>query len=253
MESITRSNSQRAKPNALVVSKHRENPHHHLSRSSKASSTSVSFLLASSFDNELIASQVIARQGVSLASSSIDLDEGLAQISQCTPDVIILDPSIHPLSMERVREAACREYLSNLIILDERIREGILLQALRMPRTSYLTRSCSVESLIDAIEQVAKTSEPVFDAECESRINRKAKTLESAAGQERNSISLLTNREWEVLKQVAQGISVRDCALRMEVAESTIDNHKSRIMKKLGVHKASQLTLLAIREGVILY
>lgn len=61
----------------------------------------------------------------------------------------------------------------------------------------------------------------------------------------------MTPREIEVLKLVALGHSVKDCAELLDLAPSTVDNHKARLMKKLGVHKALDLTRLAIREGLV--
>jgi DNA-binding NarL/FixJ family response regulator len=54
-----------------------------------------------------------------------------------------------------------------------------------------------------------------------------------------------------VMRLLAQGMSVRDCATKLKLAISTIDNHKARLMKKLNIHKASDLTRIAVREGFI--
>jgi DNA-binding NarL/FixJ family response regulator len=53
------------------------------------------------------------------------------------------------------------------------------------------------------------------------------------------------------MRLIALGRSVRDCAHILELAQSTVDNHKSRLMKKLGLRKSQDLTRLAIREGLI--
>ena len=50
---------------------------------------------------------------------------------------------------------------------------------------------------------------------------------------------------------IAMGYSVRECAKQMHLAASTIDNHKSRLMKKLRIHKSTELTHIAIRDGLI--
>ena len=54
-----------------------------------------------------------------------------------------------------------------------------------------------------------------------------------------------------MLRLIALGRSVRDCAHILDLARSTVDNHKSRLMKKLGLRKSQDLTRLAIREGRI--
>lgn len=68
---------------------------------------------------------------------------------------------------------------------------------------------------------------------------------------EGSDLDLLTPREMGVLKLIAQGNTVKHCAELLALAPSTVDNHKSRLMKKLGVHKSLDLTRLAIREGLV--
>jgi len=50
---------------------------------------------------------------------------------------------------------------------------------------------------------------------------------------------------------LAKGLSVRQCAAQLDLAPSTIDNHKSRMMRKLGVHKVAEVVRLAISEGML--
>lgn len=61
----------------------------------------------------------------------------------------------------------------------------------------------------------------------------------------------LTKREREVWQLIAQGQAVREIARTLQLAESTVDSHKSRLMKKLCVHKSVDLVRLAIRYGLI--
>lgn len=61
----------------------------------------------------------------------------------------------------------------------------------------------------------------------------------------------LTQREIEVWSLIAEGLSVADCAKRLGIRESTADNHKSRLMKKLKVNKSLELVRLAIKQGIV--
>jgi DNA-binding NarL/FixJ family response regulator len=61
----------------------------------------------------------------------------------------------------------------------------------------------------------------------------------------------LTPRELEILLHLADGLSVRRCAERLRLSESTVDNHKSRLMRKLDVHNVVELVRLAAREGLL--
>jgi DNA-binding NarL/FixJ family response regulator len=66
-----------------------------------------------------------------------------------------------------------------------------------------------------------------------------------------SAISSLTPRELQVLKMVARGFSVQECADKLNIKHSTVDNHKSRMMAKLNIHKSIQLVYFAVREGLI--
>ncbi|MCH8840108.1 MAG: response regulator transcription factor [Planctomycetes bacterium] len=61
----------------------------------------------------------------------------------------------------------------------------------------------------------------------------------------------LSDRELEVMLLLAEGQSVRECARFMQLAESTVENHKFRMMRKLGVHRFTDVLRLAIRTGLI--
>ena len=65
------------------------------------------------------------------------------------------------------------------------------------------------------------------------------------------ALEKLTPRELEVLLHLADGLSVKRCAERMHLSESTVDNHKSRLMRKLDVHSVVELVRLAGHEGLL--
>ena len=218
----------------------------------KTTPSTVSLLLASTLDSDLISARLGANDEVRLVSSNTDLLQGVFQIEQHRPKLVVLDPRIHVDSLDRVQEIASQGLVNNLLVLDDRLREGLVVWALSIPRTSYLTRECEPDKLLSAIRFILQTSERVFDTELEDRIDRSSRKLRLLPDENPASITQLTSREREVLQHIARGGSVRDCAAKLQVAASTVDNHKSRIMRKLGVHKTSQLVSLAIREGLVL-
>ena len=63
-------------------------------------------------------------------------------------------------------------------------------------------------------------------------------------------ISKLSNRELEIFSLLGNGYSVRQCAETLQITPSTADNHKGRLMRKLDIHKMSEIVRLAIRLGL---
>ena len=72
--------------------------------------------------------------------------------------------------------------------------------------------------------------------------------LESSS---KSSLSLLTPREVEVLKEVAEGRTSKEIANRMQVSYRTVETHRENVMTKLDIHNAAGLTRFAIAQGVI--
>ncbi len=72
-----------------------------------------------------------------------------------------------------------------------------------------------------------------------------------AADNYKNPLASLTPRETDVLVNLAKGNSVKQCAKALGIGTSTVGNHKTRLMKKLNVHKTVELVHLAMREGLV--
>ncbi len=206
---------------------------------------------ATPLDSELLSRALNEYQYLDVVAASCELDSCLALCQRLCPQVLLLDPNTGNDVVSQLLQLAETGVVGHLLVLDDRVRQGRLAALLKHRQVSYVTRQSSIEVLATCLEQMVQTGRRVFDPEVRGRIRRKSRglTLEySATGP---SIGLLTSRELEVMTLLAQGFSVRKCAEELELAESTIDNHKSRLMKKLDIHKIVELTHLAIREGLV--
>ena len=70
------------------------------------------------------------------------------------------------------------------------------------------------------------------------------------ANKGQTAVSMLTQREMEVLRYVAQGLSKKEIARTMHLSTKTVENHSARLMKKLNIHDRVELARFAIREGL---
>ncbi len=121
---------------------------------------------------------------------------------------------------------------------------------LSTPRVGYFTRNEPFSDLAAGIQGLAR-GERAFGPCVKNHIHHTPRGWQLNYDQGDSNLAALTPREFEVLKLVAQGHSVKDCAELLDLAPSTVDNHKARLMKKLGVHKTLDLARLAIREGLV--
>jgi len=137
-----------------------------------------------------------------------------------------------------------------ILLLDDDVNNGRLAAVLNSPRVGYFTRCAPFPELAAGIRRLVG-GERVFDPAVKSRIHQTTHGWQFRRDSHVSHLAILTPREIEVLKLIAMGHSVVHCAELLELAPSTVDNHKARLMKKLGVHKAIDLMRLAIREGFV--
>lgn len=212
----------------------------------------VMLLLSTALDCESLSLLLSMRRGIDLVESSSDLAFGLTRCRHLRPTLLILDPKVDSEAIELAVDTVRTGFVGHVIVLDDRVHEGIVVKLLDMPSVSYMTRHAGIDSLCAAAVKIVSCSARVFDPAIDHRVLRTPQGLRLEQHHDEPSVAALTDREREVMLRLAQGNSVRDCARQMYLAVSTIDNHKSRLMKKLQIHKAAELTHIAIRDGLFM-
>ena len=211
----------------------------------------VMLILSTALDCESLPALLKQRPEIGDVECSADLEFGLARAHRVRPQVLVVDPMSGKDFIQRLASHVCDQGLRNVVLLDDRVHEARLARILSLPGVSYLTRNMGLNDFCRGLVKVGTMGERVFDPSIADRVQRTPHGLRLQESKGHPSVATLTSRELEVMELLAKGRSVRDCAEQMNLAESTIDNHKSRLMKKLRIHKAAQLTHLAIRDGVI--
>ncbi len=211
----------------------------------------VVLLGATPLDSELLSRALNEYQHVDIQAATNELNACLAYCQSLRPEVLVVDPNTSNEVVSPLLRLAETGVIEHLLVLDDRVRQGRLAALLEHRQVSYVTRQSSVEVLALCLQQLTQTGRRVFDPAVRGRIRRKSRGLTLEHSANGPSLGMLTSREVEVMTLLAQGFSVRRCAEKLQLAESTIDNHKSRLMKKLDIHKIVELTHLAIREGLV--
>ena len=117
-------------------------------------------------------------------------------------------------------------------------------RALRAGATGYLSKRQAPEVLLDAIVKVAQ-GQSVIDPEVAQRMA----IADLNAGS--NPLSQLSAKEFEVFEKLALGENVNAIADTLHVSPSTVGTHLYNIKQKLGVNNQAEMTLLAVRQGII--
>ena len=176
---------------------------------------------------------------------------GMEQALHFRPDVVLIDLKLSEggaLAVARFVRSHCPR--ARFVFLDEVFHEGRLGAVLKFRAAGYITQDDSFARVLEAVRRVGCGGR-AFCSAAEAHLVRVGGKLHCKTPADSAGLSRLTRREFEVLVLLAQGLTVKECAGHLNIAPSTADNHKSRLMAKLGVHKVVDLVHLAIREGLL--
>ncbi len=173
-----------------------------------------------------------------------------ALVLSARPEVVLIDANLPAGGgFELGRELPLRTIGLRLIYLDEKVDDANVRAALDVNAAGYLVKSESFERIMWALDQVAE-DKPAFCDGVAVRLRKDDGGYRLAHRAVSPILRALTQRELEVLEYLVKGLTVRQTAQAMDLAESTVGNHKSNLMGKLGVHRQVDLLRLAAREGL---
>lgn len=164
------------------------------------------------------------------------------------PDLVILDISMPLLNgFEAGKQIKKIRPSTKLIFLSQHLNPAYLKQALKLGATGYVLKSGATEELQQAISDVLANRTfitPAFGEEVTSRLwNRE--------GEVNKESELLTLRQREILQLIVEGRGNKEIADVLQLSVKTIEFHRSRIMIKLSVKTAAELTRVALQQGLI--
>jgi two-component system, NarL family, response regulator NreC len=211
----------------------------------------VLLLLANSVDCDSLSLWCHRFADCEVVEATTNLDSGVERCRALRPQLTVLDATMAPQAMERVIPLVRDRAVGHVLVLDARPLEARLPVILPEPGTSYFTRAAGSRALAQAFADIIERGQRVFDPALAGRIRRTERGFQLEPSGNERTVAMLSQREREVMRHLAEGRSVRQCAEALGLSESTIDNHKSRLMKKLGIHKSAELTYRAIRDGLV--
>jgi NarL family two-component system response regulator LiaR len=172
--------------------------------------------------------------------------DAVAAQEKAQPDVILMDLVMPEMDgVEATRRIRSARPDAKIIVLTSFAEEDKIFPAIRAGALGYLLKDSSPEQLLRAIRDVHR-GEPSLHPTIALKMIRE---LDHPASQER-SASPLTDREIQVLKLVAQGLTNQEIADRLVISEWTVRTHVRNILGKLHLANRTQATLYALREGL---
>ena len=173
--------------------------------------------------------------------------EALRQARALLPDLVLMDIDMPQMSGLAVTELLRRELPKiKVLILSIHSHQDYVLRILQSGARGYVLKNTPLEDLVRAIETVHGGGTYFSEDVARVALNQFVRGPETSDEKTR-----LTNREREVLVQVAEGLSNKEIAIVLGVGTRTVETHRERMMRKLDIHNAAGLTKYAISRGLV--
>lgn len=177
----------------------------------------------------------------------------LESMEKLKPDVAILDvsmPTMSGIDVARYLKKYAPEI--KIIILSRHDNEEYVKELLKTGVNGYVLKDDAGNDLLRAIDAVMKNT-IYLSPGVATKVVSDYVTLRKEPGilQDDSQFKLLSGREREILKLIAEGKSGHEIADYLRISPSTVKVHRTNIMKKLNVHKSSELVVYAIKNNII--
>jgi two-component system invasion response regulator UvrY len=188
---------------------------------------------------------LLADAQVEVVAESDRGETACADYARVKPDVVVMDLSMPGMGgLEALRRLLAQDPKARILALSAHEDTAHPQRALRAGALGYLAKRSAPEALIAAVQSMAR-GERYVDPQT-------AQALAMASfGGDSNPVEALSEREFSVFLQLARGQSVAQIAGTLNVSPSTVGTHLYRVKQKLAAVNQSELTLIALRWGLI--
>ena len=177
--------------------------------------------------------------------------EALKQFNAHQPDVVLMDIRMPEMDgVEATRRLMDEHENALVIILTTFDDDQYIFEGLRAGALGYLLKDVSGEELADAIRTV-NAGGALIEPSVARKMIAEFTRLPTNGATNPDLIDPLTEREEEILRMVAQGMTNREIAQKLYLAEGTVKNYISTILNKIGVRDRTQAALKAQKMGLI--
>jgi DNA-binding NarL/FixJ family response regulator len=181
--------------------------------------------------------RALTEGGLVVCAEAADAARAVQQALETRPDICLLDVRMPGGGVAAAWEIAARLPTTKIVMLTVSDQDGDLFRALRAGAVSYLTKDTDFEALPQALREVAEGNAAIPPA----LVARMVMQFHSSDPRFRTTEvgtelgPRLTSREWDVLAGLAEGLSTRDIAKRLQLKPSGVRAHISAVVQKLGV------------------
>jgi DNA-binding NarL/FixJ family response regulator len=185
----------------------------------------------------------LAAAGLVVVGVAGDGEKAVRVCTATKPDVLVCDLQMPGLSGVEVTRVVVPLGV-RVLVLSASGEQNDVLEAVKAGATGYLLKSASAAELVDAVRRTA-AGEAVFTAGLAGLVLGEYRRTAADEGAPR-----LTERETEVLRLVAKGLTAKQAAERLGVSHRTVENHVQNTLQKLQLHNRVELARYAVERGL---
>jgi DNA-binding NarL/FixJ family response regulator len=165
------------------------------------------------------------------------------------PHVVVMDVAMPDLNgIEATRKIISSNPNMKIVALSGHANKEFVREMLTAGASAYVLKKRAYEELVRAIQEVMKGKKYLSPDIARGVVDEYIELSSNTSDQ--SAFIVLTDREREVLQQLAEGKTTKEMAGMLGVSVKTIETHRRNIMEKLNLHSVAELTKYAIREGV---
>ncbi len=195
---------------------------------------------------------VSREESYSIVAEAGNGKDGIKLAMEHRPDVMLIDISMPGKNgIQVIREL--KETLPNtrFIIISMHSEADYIVEAFRAGAMGYMIKDSAASNLIRGLETIAKGELYLDSALSQEVVFKLLQSKPGSSGGERDPYSTLTAREQEVMRMLAEGLTTKEVAAKLYISPKTVENHRTNLMKKLGLQSTVELIRYAARLGLI--
>jgi len=178
--------------------------------------------------------------------------EGIAMAKERKPDIMLVDISMPEKNgVQMIRELKSSLPTTQFIIISMHSEADYIVEAFRAGATGYMIKESAAAQLIKGLDTVAAGELFLDNALSQEVVFKLLQSKPDTPGGRSDPYSTLTPREQEVMRMLAEGLTAKEVAAKLFISPKTVENHRTNLMKKLGLKSTVELVRYAARLGLI--
>lgn len=192
-----------------------------------------------------------AQNDIEVVGEAVDGAEAIKRVRELEPDVVLMDIRMPVLDgIEATRRLSDAGTRSRVLVLTTYGLDEYVYEALKAGAAGFLVKTDSPESLVEAVRVIA-AGESLLAPEIIRRLIDRFLAASPPNALPPPALASLTDRELEVLKHVARGLSNAEIAAALYVSDGTVKTHVARVLSKLELRDRVQVVVFAYESGLV--